>query len=180
MKIEKEVLERMYLVEVKSQLEIAKELRCGRSTIQRLMTCYGIQQRAFSTKGLQPCLGRVLSDETKQRIGDSRRGKKLSPEHREKVIKTLRPGEGMEKHSRWKGGITKCGGYVLIKRPDHPFANANGYIKRSHLVAEGIIGRHIQPGEIVHHMNRIKDDDSPENLLILTASEHTTLHNREG
>jgi hypothetical protein len=38
------------------------------------------------------------------------------------------------------------------------------------------LGRHLQPDEIVHHINGIVNDDRPENLAVMTQSEHAKLH----
>lgn len=178
MEITKELLEKWYLTDKKSLAQIARMVGCGYATVQRLFVGYCIPRRAFSTKGLQPCLGRVLSDETKKKIGDAHRGISLSPEHREKVIKTLRPGVGRgQDHPGWKGGIIRRAGYVYIWMKDHPRVLANGYVKRAVLVAEKKLGRYLVDGEITHHINCVKDDDRPENIAIISASEHRSIHN---
>jgi GTPase SAR1 family protein len=71
----------------------------------------------------------------------------------------------------------KCKGYVYVKAPNHPFATKDGYVKRSRLIMEKIIGRFLTPEEIVHHINEIKDDDRPKNLkLFPLKAGHTKLH----
>jgi len=46
-------------------------------------------------------------------------------------------------------------------------------------VMERELGRPLLMEEHVHHINRVKDDNRPENLKILSGSEHATLTNAE-
>lgn len=82
------------------------------------------------------------------------------------------------KNHNWKGGETLHeDGHVLVRSPDHPNVNANGYIRRSRLVMEKHLGRYLSPGEIVHHKNEDTSDDLIENLdLFPGTSEHVSFH----
>jgi len=81
-----------------------------------------------------------------------------------------------EKAANWKGGkrITKDG-YVAIYSPHHPFAKRDKTVLEHRLIMEKIIGRFLQPFEIVHHKNGIKDDNRIENLILTTQAEHIKL-----
>jgi hypothetical protein len=84
------------------------------------------------------------------------------------------------KNPNWKGGQTKSQkGYVYVKRPGHPRAMKNGYVKRADLVLEAVIGRPLVRGEEAHHKNHVRDDDSPDNLELHTKSMHARLHGDE-
>ena len=54
-------------------------------------------------------------------------------------------------------------GYALLKVNNHPRAY-NNYILEHIIVMEKFLGRHLEPGENVHHLNGIKDDNRIENL----------------
>lgn len=66
----------------------------------------------------------------------------------------------------WKGGrIKHKAGYVMIRVPEHPRSKSNnGYVFEHILVMEDLLGRNLLPGENIHHLNGVKDDNRPENL----------------
>ena len=74
------------------------------------------------------------------------------------------------------GFITKYSGYVMTRKLDHPFADSKGYVMVHRLVMESSIGRFLDPKELVHHKNGVKNDNRLENLAIMSESEHKALH----
>lgn len=52
----------------------------------------------------------------------------------------------------------------------------NGWIAGHKLIAEWEAGREMMDSEVVHHKNFKKFDNSPENLVIMDAAEHSRLH----
>lgn len=87
----------------------------------------------------------------------------------------------------WRSQVAREGrrengyGYVLIRRPEHPSANANGYILEHRLVMSEHLGRPLEANEVVHHRNGNVKDNRIENLELLGGrSEHNTLHGNLG
>lgn len=74
------------------------------------------------------------------------------------------------KNGHWKGGRTMhSGGYPQLRVPGHPRALPPGnYVFEHIIVMEEVLGRHLLPGENVHHKNGVKDDNRPENLELWT------------
>ena len=48
--------------------------------------------------------------------------------------------------------------------------------KKARPAAEAYIGRPLEHGEVVHHMNGDASDNSPENLLVMPDRQHRQLH----
>jgi hypothetical protein len=60
--------------------------------------------------------------------------------------------------------------------PDDPRSDTKGYYPEYRFVWEQTHGRRLKPGEHVHHINGITDDNRPENLAAMTKGEHTRIH----
>lgn len=69
-------------------------------------------------------------------------------------------------------------GYYIYYMPDHHLANSSGTVYEHMLVAEEVLGRPLNKGEFVHHKDRDKTNNSPDNIMVFkTNSDHTAFHN---
>ena len=149
-KISKEELYKLYWKKEYTLTEIGKMFNCAGVTIFFKLKKFGIKTR-----------NRIEANNTK-RFKKRNKGRNAGKDN-----------------PQWKGGITKSwNGYIYIKNPDHPGATKRGYVKRSRLVAEKMLGRYLYPEEIVHHENEIKDDDRPENIEVKESRSSHMKHHR--
>lgn len=146
--ITKELLHQKYIVEGKSGLQVSKELDIPRTSLTRLLDKFGIPRKSISL---------VMT------------GKKLSPEHRIKVIKTLKYGKG-DKSASWNGGrFIDSNGYYRVW--------VDGvYVKEHRLVMEKHLGRRLLKSEHIHHIDGNTLNNNVDNLLIMDRAEHVKMH----
>lgn len=81
-------------------------------------------------------------------------------------------------HPNWRRGFTiSTNGYkhVLTSDPDR----TNRYEAEHRRVMAEVLGRPLTSDEVVHHINRNKTDNRPENLEVLSRQEHAALHAAE-
>ncbi len=73
----------------------------------------------------------------------------------------------------WNGTGRKINkGYILVYKPDHPRAYQN-YVLEHILVWEQASGKPLPKGWLIHHLNGIKDDNRPRNLVALPILKHS-------
>jgi len=84
------------------------------------------------------------------------------------------------KAAGWKGGKSNHRGYIWVWiRKTHPMASMrykSGYVSEHRLIMAEHLGRPLDPKEIVHHKNGIKDDNRIENLEIMDRRQHHDHH----
>lgn len=81
-----------------------------------------------------------------------------------------RNGEPGEAAPRQDGsGFLTREGYRVLYRPDHPNARRDGQVMEHVVVMAQYLGRSLRPGENVHHVNGIRDDNAIENLELWTV-----------
>ncbi len=82
-------------------------------------------------------------------------------------------------------------GYIMVYLPDHPKADTNGRYREHRYIIEqsdkypseyfDIINnqRVLKDCYVAHHINEIKTDNRIENIVAITISEHTKIHNSD-
>lgn len=75
--------------------------------------------------------------------------------------------------------LDKGTGYMYCYSPEHALANKSGKVMEHIYVMSNHIGRKLKKNECVHHIDRDRTNNSLDNLLLMTNSEHAKLHLRE-
>lgn len=77
----------------------------------------------------------------------------------------------------YRGGRTvEYNGYVWEFAPGHPLQNLWGFVPQHRWVAEDKVGRPLVDGEHVHHLDGGRTNNHPDNLVVLSKSEHHKAH----
>lgn len=141
-----------------SLASIAAELGVHRNTVRNRMILFGIERKGRG----EYFAGVPKPASQKQKMSEARR--RFWEAHPERDDFRLNQSRVKTKH-----GISK--GYRRV------YTLEIGRRREHILIVEKAIGRKLRPGEQVHHVNGNKLDNRPENLQLLTNSEHQKIHN---
>lgn len=82
-----------------------------------------------------------------------------------------------ERNVNWNNRrATSAQGYAMVWAPNHPNARQGGWILEHRLAMSNKIGRPLLETEIVHHVDENKLNNDPDNLEIMTRSNHHAEH----
>lgn len=171
--ISKETLIEEYINKEKAMNEIAKKYHIAVGSVYNYIKKYGIPTREKMTK------------RTREKISKAHKGKvspmkdkKMSVETRLKISKSHK---GKYRINTKYGGHIKQrpDGYISVYCPDNSRANKEGYVMEHILIMQEHINRVLKDDEVVHHKNKIRNDNRIENLQLMTFKEHARLHMKE-
>ena len=149
----------------KSSTEVAALTGISAAHVLRIVRAYGETRSAIEAHALA-----ASKPEFKAKISRAHKGRSC-PEHVKEILRGI---VGPQHHS-WGGGIQiSLGGYLCFTSSPANGVHAGRAIHT--VIAEWKIGRPIKEGEHVHHIDRNKLNNHPDNLEVLTASDHARLH----
>jgi hypothetical protein len=85
-------------------------------------------------------------------------------------------GEKAVSNRNWKGGRWTKGNYIVVYRPNHPFADKRGYVKEHRLIWELYNNAILLAWSDVHHLDGDTFNNAIDNLKAMTKSDHSKLH----
>lgn len=84
-----------------------------------------------------------------------------------------------EKTERVRGRTVASNGYVLVRvGRDHHLADVRGYAYEHRVVAEQMIGRRLELGEQVHHIDGDRANNAASNLMVHRSRAHHAVEHR--
>lgn len=162
----------LYVNEKMPMYKVAGKLGVSVGFVFNTLKSNGVKSRKTSDY----TRGRKHTKEVREIISKTHKGKVLSPETRKKIS------EGHKGKYRIKtefGGHRKerDDGYLAVYCPEHPNASADGYVMEHRLVIEKILGRYLEPDEVVHHIDENRKNNEPSNLSIFrNLKDHRRYH----
>ena len=63
-------------------------------------------------------------------------------------------------------------GYIVVKEHNHHRGDKQNYVREHILIWEQVHNQLLPDGWIIHHLNGVKDDNRPSNLMALPSKDH--------
>lgn len=149
-----------------SSNEISKIFGISGTQVLRILKANGVPIRSMSE-------GKKISHSrpsTLVKLSASATGRRHKEASKEKLRKRVGP-----KNANWRNGLTvNSQGYLTFSASSANGAHAGKALHS--VIAEWAIGRPLSEGEVVHHIDRNKLNNDPENLEVMSATDHAHLH----
>lgn len=168
----KEELVHAYVDEDLTMKEVAEKLGVSVGAVHKYIKSYGIEPRRHMRESKREAYIEKL-----KRI-PRRKGFHLSEEAKA-ILREKSLGRYLKPTKYGGHAKRRCDGYIAIYCPGAHGATKEGYKMEHIIVAEEKIGRYLKDDEVVHHINHNRADNRPENLAVMTAKEHMSLHMKE-
>lgn len=185
-----------YVTEKRSAAAISRQLGVCSHTIRKILQKNGIKPRSYS-EATQLIMGKIseqnlpdivklyqegwIMEDLAPKFGVglstiSRHLRNLKLTRKSEESKRLRGTTSWgPRNANWKGGKRISDGYVYIQC-DHP-RSSNGYLAEHIVVWEQTHNKTLPNGWIVHHINGIRNDNRPSNLVAMTRKKHSKEYN---
>lgn len=190
-----EWLKTKYVDELNTLQAIADIVGCNKQTVWRKLNKYGIKRRKSTSKY------KLLNDKAwlhNAYVVEQRSIKQIAEDinttpgniHSHLQVLGIRTRDSREAHelgfpegrfgdkaANWKGGRIVKGEYIFTYAPNHPQATKdNQHVQEHRLVMEKVLGRYLEPYEVVHHRDGNKKNNDPDNLEVKTRGRHVSEH----
>lgn len=108
------------------------------------------------------------------------RGVPRPPDIRRRISEANRGRNTGAQNPRWRGGVQmRQGRKNILVGVDHPMATASGYVLEYRLVMAEKLGRPLTTDELVHHIDGDPTNNHPDNLALVSRSQHMRIHRAE-
>ena len=71
-----------------------------------------------------------------------------------------------ERNNHYNGGRTESRGYISIATPDHPAADAHGFVREHVLICEKALGKPLPTGAVPHYVDGNPSNNDNSNLVL--------------
>lgn len=174
-------LRELYYNQELSMDNIAKLKGCSTRAVFRRMLRYGFPRRNISKARKEGIRRKYWSKEKEEELKrlynkglrPAQMARELGFSKYETIISKLEE-MGLLEHG-WRDGRTHRRDYTFVRKPNHPRADKQGYVREHILAWEEAHGKPLPKGWIIHHLNGNKKDNRPENLIALPNKKHENL-----
>jgi hypothetical protein len=194
LKLDNDLIKSLYVNKKESKAAIAQNLGVSDWTIDKRLQDSGIKIRP-SSEANRIISGKIFDDDMPKIIELYENGNTLDEiavmygvtralisKYLRRLNKTRTPEESKiirgttfsgERNPQWRGGKYKDpDGYIRVLNYNHHRANSHGYVLEHIAVWEEYHKKQLPKGYLIHHLNGIRSDNRPQNLLAMKNSEH--------